>query len=232
MDKKFFFLKGDSMMKMLLASASALLIAGSASAAVTVTTTTSGTDPATDPGFGSQTLIYDFDALTPAAGNLTGDYALDTAPGIPGQSAAPAGTPAGTRFLTVPTSQSNGTATLLLGGNYKYVSFYWGSIDDYNTLELLDSGGNVLHTVTGSGLPAPTAANGNQSAPTSNRRVFFASDAVNIAGFRMTSTSFAFEIDSVAAAVPEPATWAMMVGGFGLMGFAARRRRTTRTVLA
>jgi hypothetical protein len=29
-----------------------------------------------------------------------------------------------------------------------------------------------------------------------------------------------------AAAIPEPATWAMMIGGFGLMGAAARRRRS------
>ena len=29
----------------------------------------------------------------------------------------------------------------------------------------------------------------------------------------------------VAAAVPEPATWAMMIGGFGLTGFAMRRRQ-------
>jgi hypothetical protein len=27
-------------------------------------------------------------------------------------------------------------------------------------------------------------------------------------------------------AIPEPATWAMMIAGFGLVGFAARRRRT------
>ncbi len=27
------------------------------------------------------------------------------------------------------------------------------------------------------------------------------------------------------AVVPEPATWGMMIGGFGLVGFAARRRR-------
>ena len=32
--------------------------------------------------------------------------------------------------------------------------------------------------------------------------------------------------------VPEPATWAMMLGGFGLLGAAARRSRRTTTVLA
>lgn len=32
---------------------------------------------------------------------------------------------------------------------------------------------------------------------------------------------------SVSNAVPEPASWAMMLGGFGLLGAAARRRRTT-----
>ena len=33
-------------------------------------------------------------------------------------------------------------------------------------------------------------------------------------------------------AVPEPATWAMMISGFGLVGFAARRRRTLNSVTA
>jgi hypothetical protein len=42
-----------------------------------------------------------------------------------------------------------------------------------------------------------------------------------------TSDSFGGYIDSVnLAAVPEPATWAMMIGGFGLVGGAMRRRRT------
>jgi hypothetical protein len=220
------------MQRFLLASAAAVLFAGSATAAVTVTTSTSGTDPAFDPGFGSQTLIYDFDALAPTPANISGNYKIEVAPGVPGISAAPSGTPAGTRFLTVPDAGPSGTATFSLGGNYKYVSFYWGSIDDYNTLEVLDAGGNVLHTVTGAGLPAPSPANGNQQAPTTNRRVFFNSDAVNIAGFRMSSTQYAFEIDTVAGAVPEPATWAMMIGGFGLLGAAARRRSTARTVIA
>jgi hypothetical protein len=49
-----------------------------------------------------------------------------------------------------------------------------------------------------------------------------------------TSDSTAF-IDSVAlnvtpsAAVPEPASWAMLIAGFGLVGAAARRRRTALT---
>ena len=34
------------------------------------------------------------------------------------------------------------------------------------------------------------------------------------------------------AAVPEPATWAMMIGGFGLLGAAARRRRNVQITYA
>ena len=40
----------------------------------------------------------------------------------------------------------------------------------------------------------------------------------------------AFEIDEVAAAVPEPATWAIMLLGFGMIGSALRRRRVTAKV--
>lgn len=36
----------------------------------------------------------------------------------------------------------------------------------------------------------------------------------------------AFTASFGAAAVPEPATWGMMIAGFGLVGFATRRRRT------
>ncbi|MGI4876370.1 MAG: choice-of-anchor C family protein [Janthinobacterium lividum] len=39
-------------------------------------------------------------------------------------------------------------------------------------------------------------------------------------------------IDNVAVVVPEPAAWAMMIAGFSMVGFAARRRRAVRTVAA
>lgn len=39
-----------------------------------------------------------------------------------------------------------------------------------------------------------------------------------------------FRINAVA--VPEPASWAMMIGGFGMLGMATRRRRSVRAVTA
>ncbi len=35
-----------------------------------------------------------------------------------------------------------------------------------------------------------------------------------------------YQIDTINGAVPEPASWAMMIAGFGVVGVAARRRRT------
>ena len=37
--------------------------------------------------------------------------------------------------------------------------------------------------------------------------------------------------DSIAVSVPEPATWAMMLMGFGMIGFAARRRQSVKTTV-
>jgi hypothetical protein len=55
--------------------------------------------------------------------------------------------------------------------------------------------------------------------------------AVKIVGLDALGGSPGFDVANVQAlafvppSVPEPATWAMFIGGFGLMGAAMRRRR-------
>lgn len=108
------------------------------------------------------------------------------------------------------------------GGNLD-LSFDWGSVDSYNTLDFLDSGMNVLASFTGCDIVVP--CDGNQSAAETNPKVIFrftGADIHNLWGMRLSSTKDAFEIDNIAA-VPEPATWAMMLVGFGAAGFAMRR---------
>jgi PEP-CTERM motif len=51
-------------------------------------------------------------------------------------------------------------------------------------------------------------------------------------GQRTQSVSFVLDNLTIGNAVPEPATWAMMIVGFGLIGAAARRRQSVRTVTA
>ena len=43
---------------------------------------------------------------------------------------------------------------------------------------------------------------------------------------RLVLTSITVGPASVEAAVPEPGTWALMIGGFGMVGMALRRRHT------
>jgi hypothetical protein len=113
---------------------------------------------------------------------------------------------------------------LTFNGGYRAVSLLWGSIDAYNTLSLLNQDGSVLQAFTGGQIPP---ANGNQTEAATNRRVTFVSDAEAIFGLRLESTRPAFEVDDIAVAqpVPEPATWAMMIVGFGAIGGTLRTRR-------
>ena len=65
-----------------------------------------------------------------------------------------------------------------------------------------------------------TVFSGTVVAPTSGATLSFS--------FRQDPSFWSFDDASLSAAsgaVPEPATWALMIGGFAMTGFAARRRR-------
>jgi PEP-CTERM motif len=107
------------------------------------------------------------------------------------------------------------------------ISFIWGSADTYNTLDILARDGTtVLGTISGG---AFNGGIGSTTDPLSNPIVTLAFDPSiqgNIGSLRLTSSYNAFEVDNfVIGAVPEPATWALMLLGFGGIGVAMRRRR-------
>ena len=109
---------------------------------------------------------------------------------------------------------------------------------------------SITGMVNGSAIVAPTAASyGNYftTGPTfldgsglrfftaaGNDIRFFYQDTVSqyrVNTFSPGSSSYVTVTTSpVAAAVPEPATWAMMIGGFGAVGGAMRYRRRKTTV--
>ena len=211
------------MIRRLSIAASVAFIALAAPASA-VTVTTAFGNP--DPGSPGETLLVDFESDSlPAGFSLTGDFAYAT--GTSGNAAAPAGD--ATRYLDTSSAIPSGMATLNTR-NLRSISFYWGSIDTYNSVDVLLTNGNVF-TIAGDALPP---ANGDQSAEQTNRRVFFtAGDGEVINGLRFKSTGVAFEVDDVfGSAVPEPQSWMLMISGFGLVGAAARRRRSVKEVVA
>ncbi len=222
------------MLKILLPAA-AMLAAGSAQA-LTYTSVAGAPDPG--PGANSQVFV-DFDTPVAATGfTLTGTYGITS--GTSAAAAAPAGD--ASNYLYVSSALAGNNATLTSPFGLKSIGFYWGSVDTYNSVDVLGTRDGVtttLYTLSGSSLPL---ANGDQNSPDSNRRVtFVAGSGEAITGLRFTATGIAYEIDDVAgsllaggsaAAVPEPASWALLLAGFGLVGVAARRRGTVARVAA
>jgi len=111
-------------------------------------------------------------------------------------------------------------------GDIDWISFIWGSIDAYNTLDVLDAGGGILASFTGSSVTVPP--DGDQSDPATNRLVkltFTGAERTSVDRLRFSSTQNAFEFDNVAVgAVPEPGTWMLMLMGMAAVGFSMRRK--------
>jgi hypothetical protein len=187
-----------------------------ASAAVNFTSP----NPFDTNGYGpGESLVWDFDSVaTPGFAYFGGVLPFS----IPGIAAAPAGDATFYGFA----SAGFDSTFLITSGSISSLSFYLGSLDEYNTISFFN-GATLIGSFTGSQLANP--ANGDQNAGATNRRYFFtfgAADSVNRVVFNTTLP--AFEFDNIAAAisgVPEPSTWAMMILGFGLVGFTLRNSR-------
>ena len=105
-----------------------------------------------------------------------------------------------------------GSATIDLGGATSF-SFLWGSPDTYNVITI---DGTTFNTSTLLGALA-------DSSNDHTRWATFTSDG-GMHNFTMTSTNIAFEM-AVANPVPEPETYALMLGGLGALAFVVRRRK-------
>ncbi len=184
-----------------------------------------------DPGFAAnETVLADFDhaplngvtlTVTGPAGFYSGSYS--------GLAAAPAGDTS--RYLALGTG---GMATLMLHTvKLSSLSVYLGSIDSYNAIDVLNRAGNIIKTWSGNDLPPH---DGNWLNSDTNRRLFLSfAPGDDVGAVRFKSTGVAFEFDTIAgtvAGVPEPANWALMIGGFGMIGGAMRRRSVTKVCYA
>jgi hypothetical protein len=132
-----------------------------------------------------------------------------------------------TNYLTI--GPGNDPETITYSTPRKLFGLYWGSIDKYNTIDFYLGGFLIAGgSFTGADI-IPLLPNGDQNDFHSNRYVVFTNivfDKVVLGssgppGFVSTP---AFEIDNIATAVPEPATWVLMLLGFAGIGFAAYRR--------
>ncbi|MEP6868334.1 MAG: PEPxxWA-CTERM sorting domain-containing protein [Novosphingobium sp.] len=130
-------------------------------------------------------------------------------------------------FVTGATGTS-GTALAIKGGSVtldfgasgiQFLKFVIGNYQNSASLFVQYVGGamGTTNLFTGSGM-APGANNYGTI-------LMDANGGTAIQAIKLVATSNEIQIDSIAAATPEPAAWMMMIFGFGLAGAQLRRRR-------
>ena len=215
------------------------LLAGAALFAATAANAT--TTITFDDGIGNlqpgEVSYADFNTL-PTSGTITAGINFAFLTGSGPQGAQPATGDQGDRYLSVGTFLPSGFATFdftaQAGGGVRQLGMDYGSADTYNSFVLHLSDGTI-ETYTGTDAIVNGVANGNQSSTVTNGRLTFRPDGgLYITSIDLRSTGQALEADNfgVIAAVPEPATWGMMLLGFGVMGVSLRRRRRSTPALA
>jgi PEP-CTERM motif len=166
-------------------------------------------------------------------GGLPGNYSggLVVSGSLGGQYASPPNDTS--KYFTVGGTNPNAPSPGVVSFGFlaKYFGFYGGSPDAYNGLQLFN-GESLVKSFTGADIAtfAGVPPNGNQSVGyyfnifADNSTEYF--DKVSF-----LSSQAAYETDNhavLAAAVPEPETYAMMMAGLSVMGFVARRRKSVK----
>lgn len=206
-----------------IAAAAAMAISTSANAAISIQVDPTVTNYATDlVAVPDSKIIWDFDTIFAPGFSYTPVTATDVGT-TPNVARAPTGDP--TRYGVVDPLESPAVFTSVLG--LKSFSFLVGSPDTFNRIVFRRADNSVLADLTGAtGLfGSVSPINGSNIA----RRITytFGGEAVNAIEFysNASAASYAFEFDRFAGAVPEPATWAMMLLGFFGLGSVVRNSR-------
>lgn len=115
--------------------------------------------------------------------------------------------------------------TLTFGSAIDSINLLWGSIDDYNTLELFDSSNSLIASYTGSDVNNTLFGLGG-TAPSFNNVLLlnFAIDAGDNQISSMTFSSGQAAFEFAVEAVPLPAAAWMLITGLAGLGFVSRRR--------
>jgi PEP-CTERM motif len=110
-----------------------------------------------------------------------------------------------------------GSYTISFAQPVHFFSYVLSSLDSYNFVQLDTTSGKIK--LQGSQITGTSGA-------FSGRVSYDFGGATGLKSITFLSTDNSMEIDSIAAAAPEPATWGMMILGFGVAGAALRRRRS------
>lgn len=200
-------------MRTTLTTLAALSLLGTASAANAAISISAVAGVASYAG----SFTYDFETAAPVTGGAIRTGTLS------GLAAQPLGS-TGNYWTMGPSDGAMGVMNLASFGIINSIGFIWGSVDNYNWVDVLARNGSVLRTFNGT--EVAVTPNGSWTEPATNPYatiLITGADRTNIGGLRFRSTTNAFEVDNFAiGAVPEPSMWAMLVLGFGALGSAMR----------
>ncbi len=153
---------------------------------------------------------------------------------VAGQATGPTPAQGGNGAFIAIGNNGNDNSTYSIGFNtaVSLFSFVFSTLDSYNSVSLKFAGVAAPVVLTGGQIRTGLVSTGIDDFAQSGGRVTYDFGTDKLEAVTFGSTQIAFEIDQIAAAVPEPGTWAMMILGFGFAGWQLRARRQPKVSFA